>query len=130
MVELMHCYVQNGFKEEKIMILEQFIDAMKKGDKEELANLFDEKGSLHDMISQKVGQDPLYLEGKKTIEMMFHYKFGFQGKGYSIYNLNMKTEDNATCMIEYSGKLVKIRIEVREMTVEGKIKRLHMYPTV
>lgn len=111
------------------MILEQFIDAMKKGDKEELANLFDEKSSLHDMTPQKVGQDPLYLEGKKTIEMMFHYKFGFQGKGYPIYNVKIETEDYGTYTIEYGGKLVKVIVEVREVTAEGKIKRLHIYPT-
>lgn len=109
------------------MILEQLIEAMKMGDEKELANLFDEKGSFHDMTPQKVGQDPLYLEGKKTIEMMFHYKFGFQGKGYSIYNLNIESEEYGTCTIEYSGKLVKVIVEIREVTSEGKIKRLHIY---
>lgn len=111
-------------------MLEQVIELLKKGDEKELANLFDENASFHDMAPQKIGQDPLYLEGKKTIEMMFHYKFGFQGRGYSIYNLNMETEEYATCMIEYSGKLVKVTVEIREVTVEGKIKRLHICPTV
>ena len=58
-------------------ILEQYMECMKKGDNIGLADLFNEKGILHDTSFLKLNKDIMHLEGKMAIEMMFHHRFGF-----------------------------------------------------
>ncbi len=60
-------------------ILEQYMECMKKGDNIGLADLFNEKGILHDTSFLKLNKDIMHLEGKMAIEMMFHHRFGFNG---------------------------------------------------
>lgn len=49
-------------------ILEQYMECMKKGDNIGLADLFNEKGILHDTSFLKLNKDIMHLEGKMAIE--------------------------------------------------------------
>lgn len=109
-------------------ILEQYIDCMKKGDNVALADLFDDYGVLHDSSLIKVGKDSMHLEGKMAIEMMFHHKFGFNGGAFPIHGVRYKNENTVWYFITYHGQVVPVTAFLSEVTPDGKIKRLNIYP--
>lgn len=109
-------------------LLEQYIDCMKKGDSVCLADLFCEDGILHDSSLLKIGQDTLHLEGKMGIEMIFHYKFGFNGGAFPIYGVHHQNDNQVWYYIEYKGVVVAVTALLTEVGEDGKIKRLNVFP--
>ena len=108
-------------------ILEQYMECMKKGDNIGLADLFNEKGILHDTSFLKLNKDIMHLEGKMAIEMMFHHKFGFNGGPFPISGIRYFDERIVWYFITYNGKVVPVMATLSEME-DGKIKRLNIYP--
>ena len=113
---------------DKTIILEKYIECMKKGDNAGLANLFDEHGVLHDSSQLKIGKDTLHLEGKMAVEMMFHHRFGFNGGPFPITSVQYKGEDSVWYFISYRGLIVPVCAVLSEVTEEGLIKRMNIYP--
>lgn len=109
-------------------LLEQYIDRMKKGDAVGLANLFDEKGVLHDSSTRMAGMDTRHLEGKMAVEMMFHNRFGFNGGPFKITSVVHQSETNVCYFITYGDTVVPVMALLSEVSAEGKIKRLNIYP--
>lgn len=109
-------------------ILEQYMDCMTKGDNIGLADLFNEKGVLHDTSLLKINKDILHLEGRMAIEMMFHHRFGFNGGPFLITNTVHKSEDNVCYFIEYDDKVVPVTAYISEIDEEGKILRMNIFP--
>lgn len=108
-------------------LIEKYIDCMQRGDCAALADLFTDRGILHDSSLVKVGQDTLHLEGKMAIEMMFHHKFGFNGGPFSMTGIRYKEDRIAWYFISYGGRVVSVTAMISEME-DGKIKRLNIYP--
>ena len=108
--------------------LENFVTCMQKGDNVGLADLFDENGILHDSSWIKVGKDVLHLEGKMAIEMMYHHKFGFNGGPFKIDSIRYQSERRVTYMTNYGGQIVPVFVYLTEVTAEGKIKKINIYP--
>lgn len=101
---------------------------MTKGDNIGLADLFNEKGVLHDTSLLKINKDILHLEGRMAIEMMFHHRFGFNGGPFLITNTVHKSEDNVCYFIEYDDKVVPVTAYISEIDEEGKILRMNIFP--
>ncbi len=108
-------------------LLEQYIDCMQKGDCVALADLFTDRGVIHDSSVLKAGMDTLHLEGKMAIEMMFHHKFGFNGGPFPICGIRHKDDRIAWYFITYNGKVIPVIAMLSEIE-DGKIKRLNIYP--
>ena len=109
-------------------ILEQYMECMKKGDNIGLADLFNEKGILHDTSLLKLNKDIMHLEGKMAIEMMFHHRFGFNGGPFPITNTVHKADDNVCYFIEYGDRVVPVTAYITEIDEDGKIMRLDIFP--
>lgn len=109
-------------------LLEEYIDCMQKGDHEGLSDLFSDDGVLHDSSLIKVGQDTLHLEGKMAVEMMFHHKFGFNGGPFAIRSVRYKNDDTVWYFIVYGQKVLPVTAFLSEVSDEGKIRRLNIYP--
>lgn len=109
-------------------ILEKYIDVMQKGDNVALADLFDEQGVLHDSSVTRTGKDTLHLVGKMAIEMMFHHRFGFNGGPFKITSVNYQDEKTVCYFIVYGEKIVPVTAFLVDVTEDGKIKRLNIYP--
>lgn len=109
-------------------VLEEYMECMKKGDNIGLADLFNDKGVLHDTSFLKINADILHLEGKMAIEMMFHHKFGFNGGPFNITNILYKSHDNVRYFIEYGDVVIPVTAYISEVDSEGKIMRLDIYP--
>ena len=109
-------------------ILEQYIECMKKGDNIGLADLFNEKGVLHDTSLLKINADILHLEGRIAVEMMFHHKFGFNGGPFNMTNIVYKSDDNVRYFIEYGEVVVPVTAYISDVDSAGKILRLDIYP--
>lgn len=109
-------------------ILEQFVDCMQRGDSVALADLFDDYGVLHDSSVIKAGMDTMHLEGKMAVEMMFHHKFGFNGGPFPIQGIRYMGERVVWYFITYHDHVIPVSAFLTEVTEEGKIKRLNIYP--
>lgn len=109
-------------------LLEQYIDCMQKGDAAELANLFDDKGVLHDSSTRMAGMDTRHLEGKMAVEMMFHNRFGFNGGPFKITSVSYQSDNAVWYFICYGDTVVPVTAFLSEVSAEGKIKRLNIYP--
>lgn len=109
-------------------ILEQFMDCMQKGDAVALADLFDDYGVLHDSSVIKAGMDTMHLEGKMAVEMMFHHKFGFNGGPFKIRGIRYQGESVVWYFITYHDLVVPVTAFLSEVSENGKIKRLNIYP--
>ena len=109
-------------------ILEQYMECMKKGDNIGLADLFNEKGILHDTSFLKLNKDIMHREGKMAIAMMFHHRFGFNGGPFPITNTVHKADDNVCYFIEYGDRVVPVTAYITEIDEDGKIMRLDIFP--
>lgn len=109
-------------------ILEQFVECMKKGDEVALADLFNERGVLHDSSVIKAGMDTIHLEGKMAVEMMFHNKFGFNGGPFPISSVKFVDDHVVWYFITYHDHVVPVTAFLTEVDGEGKILRLNIYP--
>lgn len=109
-------------------LLEQYIACMKAGDNVGLADLFSEHGVLHDSSLLRIGKDTLHLEGRMAIEMMFHHKFGFNGGPFPIHSVVYHSDSIVKYFIEYGGLLVSVTAILSEVSEDGKIERLNIYP--
>ena len=109
-------------------LLEQYIACMQSGDNVGLADLFAERGVLHDSSLLKIGKDTLHLEGRMVIEMMFHHKFGFNRGPFPIHSVRYHDESIVKYFIEYGGILVSVTAMISEFSPDGKIQRLNIYP--
>lgn len=108
-------------------LIEQYMECMQKGDCAALADLFTDRGILHDSSVVKAGMDTLHLEGRMAIEMMFHHKFGFNGGPFPITGIRYKEDRIAWYFISYHGRVLPVMAMLSE--VEGdKIKRMNIYP--
>lgn len=101
---------------------------MKAGDNVGLADLFDDYGVLHDSSQIKLSKDTLHLEGKMAVEMMFHNRFGFNGGAFPITSVEYKSDDTVWYFISYRGLIVPVCAVLSELTDDGLIKRLNVYP--
>ena len=93
-------------------ILEQYIEYMKEGNNEALADLFNKYGVLHDSSLIKINKDTLHLEGKMAIEMMFHHKFGFNGGPFKITGVSHTSKDTVSYFISYGQEVIADRKSV------------------
>lgn len=109
-------------------ILEQYMDCMQRGDCVGLADLFNDYGVLHDSSVIKAGMDTLHLEGKMAVEMMFHHKFGFNGRPFLIQGIHYLDDRAVWYFITYHGRVVPVTAFLTEVDEDGKIKRLNIYP--
>lgn len=109
-------------------LLEQYMECMRKGDNIGLADLFNEKGVLHDTSFLKINKDIMHLEGRLAVEMMFHHKFGFNGGPFKITNILHKADDNVRYFIEYGDTVIPVTAYISEVDEEGKIVRMDIYP--
>ena len=105
-----------------------FINALKEGKADKMADLFSDNGVLHDSSLLRLGQDSMHLEGKFAVEMMFHHKFGFNGGGYTVRAEKCIDEDRAWYFILYKGIVVNVTAQIEDRDEDGKIKRLNIYP--
>ncbi|MDY4888921.1 MAG: hypothetical protein SO135_04145 [Sphaerochaetaceae bacterium] len=105
-----------------------FVQALQDGKAAELADLFSMNAVLHDSSMLKLREEPMHLEGKFAIEMMFHHKFGFNGGGYKIRAIKCRDENRSWYFIFYGGIVVNVTAQIEERDEEGKIKRLNIYP--
>lgn len=109
-------------------ILEQYVHCMQVGDNVALADLFDDRGVLHDSSLIKIGRDTMHLEGKMAVEMMFHHKFGFNGGPFPITSVEYQGEDSVRYFITYGDRMVPLCVILSEVTDQGLIRRLNIYP--
>ena len=109
-------------------LLEQYIDCMRKGDEEALADLFDKDCVLHDASWTRVGEDPLHLCGKMAVEMMFHHKFGYNGGPFPISGVKYMEDNVAWYFIVYHGRVVPVVAYLSSVTEDGRIDRLNILP--
>ncbi|MEE0435923.1 MAG: hypothetical protein UDB11_11095 [Peptococcaceae bacterium] len=109
-------------------LLEQYFDCMQRADAVALADLFNDVGVLHDASWTKVGEDTLHLSGKMAIEMMFHFKFGFNGGPFKISGIRYMEENIAWYFIVYHGKAVPVVAYLSSVDRKGKIDRLNILP--
>lgn len=109
-------------------ILEQYIERMQQGDPVALADLFNKDGVLHDSSLIKIGKDPLHLEGKMAVEMMFHHKFGFNGGPFKITSVKYISDNTVWYFIVYGDTVVPVTAFLSETDTNGKIRRLNIYP--
>ena len=112
----------------QVLILEQYIECMKKGDEVALADLFNEYGVLHDSSVIKAGMDTIHLEGKMAVEMMFHHKFGFNGGPFPIHSVKYVGDNTVWYFITYNDHVIPVTAFLSETDENGKIKRLNIYP--
>lgn len=108
--------------------IQDFIERLRLGKADEMANLFDLYGVLHDSSPIRVGQDTMHLEGRLAVEMMFHHRFGFMGGGYDIRAVEIKDDSRAWYFILYKGIAVPVTAQIEEWNEEGLIKRINVYP--
>lgn len=101
---------------------------MQRGDNVALADLFDLYGVLHDSSMIKIGKDAIHLEGRMAVEMMFHNKFGFNGGPFKITSVEYPDSDSVRYFISYGNQVVPVCAILSDMTDEGLIKRLNIYP--
>lgn len=109
-------------------LLQEYIECMKKGDPVCLADLFTDDGVLHDSSLIKIGQDTLHLEGKMAVEMIFHYKFGFNGGPFPIHSVYYHGDDQVWYYVEYGGVILPVTALLTEVSEGGKIARINIYP--
>ena len=108
--------------------LEQYIDCMTRGDNLALAELFAENGILHDASFTKAGGNTLHLEGRKSIEMMFHNKFGTNGGPFPIQGLVCQGDSIARYLISFGDRVVPVIAILSPLDAQGKIQRLDILP--
>lgn len=109
-------------------IIEKYIKAMQDGDNVELADLFDDYGILHDSSLLKIKEEPIHLEGKMAIEMMFHNRFGVNRGPFKITSLKIVNDHSAYYFIQYPKGIVAVFAYISEITEDGMIKRMNIYP--
>lgn len=115
-------------KTKKRELLEQFIHCMTIGNNVELADLFDKYGVLHDSSQLKIGRDTIHLEGKMAVEMMYHNRFGFNCGPFPITSVEYKGDEMVWYFITYGSIIVPVCAILSDMTEEGLIKRMNIYP--
>lgn len=108
--------------------LKQYIECMQEGDAAKLADLFCDNCVLHDSSQIKVGRDTLHLEGKMSVEMMFHHRFGFNGGPFPITGVRYKGDNTAWYFIQYNSQVVQVSAILSDIDENGLIKRLNIYP--
>lgn len=109
-------------------LLEKYIEHMQSGNNVALADLFDEHGVLHDSSQIKIGNDTMHLEGKMAVEMMFHNRFGFNGGPFPITSVEPQGDDSVWYFISYRGQIIPVCAILSELSDNGLIKRLNIYP--
>lgn len=109
-------------------MLERFVYCMKMGNQVELADLFDKNGVLHDSSQLKIGKDTIHLEGRMAIEMMYHHRFGFNRGAFPITSVEYKGDDMVWYFIQYGMFIVPVCAILAELTEEGLIRRMNVYP--
>ena len=109
-------------------LLEQYIDCMKKGNNVALSELFEEKGVLHDSSVNKVGQDTIHQEGKMAVDMMFHYRSGFNGGPVQILDVQYQEPNTVSYFIMYQQKFIPVTAIISSVGENGKIKRMNIFP--
>ena len=77
-------------------MIELYVQCMKDGNNVGLADLFSERGVLHDTSVIRAGVDVIHLEGRMAIEMMFHHKFGFNGGPFKIHGVSYKDSNTVS----------------------------------
>lgn len=115
-------------KTRKREMLERFVYCMKMGNQVELADLFDKNGVLHDSSQLKIGKDTIHLEGRMAIEMMYHHRFGFNRGAFPITSVEYKGDDMVWYFIQYGMFIVPVCAILAELTEEGLIRRMDVYP--
>ena len=115
-------------KTRKREMLERFVYCMKMGNQVELADLFDKNGVLHDSSQLKIGKDTIHLEGRVAIEMMYHHRFGFNRGAFPITSVEYKGDDMVWYFIQYGMFIVPVCAILAELTEEGLIRRMNVYP--
>ena len=122
--------MENGRENQskKREVLERFVHCMKIGNNVELADLFDKYGVLHDSSQLKIGRDTVHLEGRMAIEMMYHHRFGFNRGPFPITSVDYKSDDMVWYFIQYGEFIVPVCAVLAELTEEGLIRRMNVYP--
>lgn len=115
-------------KNKRREILERFVHCMQAGNHIELADLFDKYGVLHDSSQLKIGKDTIHLEGKMAVEMMYHNRFGFNGGPFPITSVEYKGDQMVWYFITYGDTIVPVCAVLSDLTEEGLIRRLNIYP--
>ncbi len=109
-------------------MIERYIQCMEAGDNVGLADLFSERGVLHDSSVIRAGMDVIHLEGRMAIEMMFHHKFGFNGGPFKIRGVVYKDSNTAWYFIVYGQTVVPVTAIISQYDSDGKIQRMNIFP--
>lgn len=109
-------------------LLEQYIDCMQKGNSTALADLFEEKGILHDSSVNKVNLDTIHLEGKMAVDMMFHHRFGFNHGPFQLLDIQYQEPNTVSYFILYQQKIIPVTAIISSIGQTGKIQRMNIFP--
>ena len=109
-------------------MIEMFVQCMKDGDNVGLAELFSERGVMHDTSVLRAGMDIIHLEGRMAIEMMFHHKFGFNRGPFKIRGVSYKHANTVSYFIIYGQTVVPVLATISKYDQDGKIKLMHIFP--
>lgn len=109
-------------------MIENFVQCMKDGNNVALADLFSERGVLHDSSVIRAGLDVIHLEGRMAVEMMYHNKFGFNGGPFKIRGISYHDSNSASYLIVYGQTVVPVLATISKYDDEGKIARMSIFP--
>lgn len=109
-------------------MIELYVQCMKDGNNVGLADLFSERGVLHDTSVIRAGIDVIHLEGRMAIEMMFHHKFGFNGGPFKIHGVSYKDSNTVSYFIVYGQTVVPVLATISKYDRDGKILLMNIFP--
>lgn len=110
-----------------MQLIDKFLDALKTGNAQKVADLFTDDGILHDSSQLRLGKPSLNLRGRMAIEISYHNRFGFNGGAFPLHSPVRKNDSMYYIFITYQPDTVACCIHLAEER-DNKIARLNIYP--
>lgn len=107
-------------------MIQQYIDAMMKGDYKALAECFAPKCRYFDYCPIGTNRDNYHVYGKVAVEMFFHHKFTF--RILSISDPVIESDTSANFLVSYGGTYLYARASIESADENGLIQELTVRP--